>query len=127
MNGATYDTGALLAAEAGDARMWAKHRRLLEQRARPVVPAVVLAQAWRGGPQHRLSRLLASCRIEDFGNRPARDTGSALAASGTRDIVDAAVVVSALMRGDEVITSDADDLLHIAGALGRRIDVRPPP
>lgn len=27
------------------------------------IPAVVLAQAWRGGPQARLSRVLKSCDI----------------------------------------------------------------
>jgi hypothetical protein len=126
VSGTTYDTGALLAAEAGDARMWARHRRLLDRDVTPVVPAVVLAQAWRGGPQHLLSRLLGGCRIEDFGVTGARATGAALALSETHDIVDAAVVVSALGRKEEVITTDADDLRGIAGALGRRIDVRPP-
>src|SRR6202022_2852434 len=62
--GTTPDTRALLAptrGRGGRGGMWGRHRRLLEQRARPVVPSVVLAQAWRGGPQHRLARLLASC------------------------------------------------------------------
>jgi predicted nucleic acid-binding protein len=93
---------------------------------RLVVPAVVLAQAWRGGPQARLSTLLAKSTIEAFDETSARETGAALARSGTRDIVDGAVVVSALTRGDEVVTSDPDDLQSIAAALGRRLDLRPP-
>lgn len=90
-----------------------------------MVPSVVLAQAWRGGPQPMLSRLLNACAIEDFTERAARATGTALAADGSSDVVDG-VVVSALSRGDEVVTADAGDLARIAGAVGRRIDVRRP-
>ena len=45
MSGLTYDTGALLAAEANDRRMWALHRRTLERLHTPTVPAATLAQA----------------------------------------------------------------------------------
>jgi hypothetical protein len=124
MSKTTYDTGVLLAAEAGDDRVWVRHQRTLNGNRRPVVPTVVLAQAWRGGPQHRLSRFLRGCIIEDFDEDAARATGRALAASGTRDIVDAAVVVSALSRCDAVETSDPQDLRRIADAVGRRLDVR---
>ena len=58
MPGLTYDAGALLAGEASSRMVWALHRRLLERGVRPVVPAGVLGQAWRGGPQAELSRLL---------------------------------------------------------------------
>ena len=37
--------------EADDRRMWALHRRMLEQLHTPAVPAGVLAQAWRGALQ----------------------------------------------------------------------------
>jgi hypothetical protein len=57
--GVTYDTGALIAAESKDRALWALHRRTLERRLRPVVPAGVLGQAWRGGRQAELSRLLS--------------------------------------------------------------------
>ncbi len=51
--------------------------------------------------------------------RPARAAGTALAASGTGDVVDAAVVVvGAVARGDAVMTADPDDLRRIAQALG---------
>jgi predicted nucleic acid-binding protein len=125
VSGTTYDTGVLLAAEAGRPDVWTRHERMLIRRETPVVPTVVLAQAWRGGRQARLSRLLQKCRIEDFEESAARATGVALAASATRDIMDAAVVVSALSRGDRVDTCDPQDLLQIAGAIGRRLDVRP--
>jgi hypothetical protein len=32
-------------------------------RIRPIVPVVVLAQTWRGGPQHQISRVLQGCDI----------------------------------------------------------------
>lgn len=46
--GVTYDTGALLAAERNDRRMWALHAAFLTADVSPTVPAPVLAQAWRG-------------------------------------------------------------------------------
>lgn len=119
--GLTYDTGALLAAEANRREMWAVHARSLQRGARPVVPAAVLAQAWRGGPQAELSRLLRGCRIEDLDESRGRASGVACARAGTRDIIDAAVVVGAIARGDLVVTSDPDDLARIAAGLGTSV------
>ena len=119
--GTTYDTGALLAAEANRRELWVLHSRSLLRGERPVVPAPVLAQAWRGGPQAALSRLLHGCVVEDFDEARARAAGVVCARSGTRDIVDAMVVAGALARGDLVVSSDADDLERIASALGASI------
>ena len=47
-----YDTGALLAAERRNPDFLALHDEVTAARIRPLVPVVVLAQAWRGGPQH---------------------------------------------------------------------------
>ncbi|HET7131860.1 MAG TPA: PIN domain-containing protein [Gammaproteobacteria bacterium] len=116
--GTTYDSGALIAAEANRRELWSLHARSLVRGERPVVPAAVLAQAWRGGPQAALSRLLRGCRIEDFDEPRARAAGAVCARSGTRDVVDAAVVAGALARGDLVVTSDADDLERLSSALG---------
>lgn len=88
-----------------------------------MLPAVVLGQAWRGGPQARLSRLLHGCRVNPLTESQARAAGRALAASGTSDLIDAAVVVTALDRGDLVVTGDPDDLRRIAAALGRELVV----
>lgn len=89
--------------------------------ARNTAPAAVLAQAWRGGPQAALSRLLRGCRIEDLDEPRARAAGIVCARSGTNDIVDAAVVAGALARGDLIVTSDADDLERLSSALGSSI------
>jgi hypothetical protein len=117
MRGVTYDTGALIAAEARDIRLWSLHDETLARNVRPVVPTPVLAQAWRGGPQHNLGRLLKGCVIEAFAENAARDVGRLLAASRTVDVVDAAVVVSALLRGDVVVTTDPRDLRILADSL----------
>ena len=118
MTGLTYDTGALIAAECGSRQLWVLHRRALQRGILPTVPSVVLAQAWRGGRQAHLGRLLRGCRVASFGERDARATGAALAASGTSDVVDAGVVVGAGVRGDTIVTSDPRDLEVVATALG---------
>ena len=118
MPGITYDTGALIAAERGDRRLWALHRRALERGVVPCVPAGVLAQGWRGGPQPQMSRMLAGCRVEDLDETRARSAGAACAVAGTSDDVDAAVIVGAAARADLVVTSDAADLSRLRDALG---------
>lgn len=122
--GLTYDTGGLIAAARGDPKLWRLHRQALAWQIQPVVPAVVLAQAWRGGArQAHLARLLAGCRLVDFTAADGYLVGRALAASGTSDIVDAAVVVGALRRAEVVVTSDPQDLQQIADALGAPLTV----
>lgn len=125
--GVTYDTGALIAADRGERRIWARHRALLVRREVPVVPAAVLAQGWRGTPrQANLARLLAGCETETLDGIRAKATGRVAARAGTSDIVDATVVEGALRRRDLVISSDPDDLHAIATALGRHIDIDHP-
>ncbi len=123
MSGVTYDAGALIAAERDSKEVWSLHRRLSERGVRPTLPTVVLGQVWRGGPQARLSRFLRGCRIEAFTEQQARAAGRALSASEGRDLIDAAVVVGALARGDLVVSSDPDDLRRIATAIGGELAV----
>jgi hypothetical protein len=122
--GVTYDTGALVAADRGQRRQWARHRALLARRTVPVVPAPVLAQAWRGGSrQALLARLLAGCDIEALDDAQARAVGALAARAGTADIVDACVVEGAARRHDLVISSDPGDLHAIAAAGGHHLEV----
>ena len=125
--GVTYDTGALIAAERGERRMWTRHRALLTLREVPTVPAPVVAQSWRGGGrQALLSRLLAGCDVEALDDGHARSVGSLAARTATGDIVDACVVEGALRRHDLVVSSDEDDLQAIAAAVSRRLEVDRP-
>lgn len=125
--GVTYDSGALIAADKGERRMWARHRALLLRREVPTAPAPVVAQSWRGsGRQAQLARLLAGCYVESLDDVRARSAGDLAARASTSDVVDACVVEGALRRHDLVVSSDAGDLQLIASAVGRRLEVDHP-
>lgn len=125
--GVTYDSGALIAAERSERRMWARHRAFLATRVVPTVPAGVVAQIWRGGSrQAMLSRLLVGCDIEALDDGQARRVGPLAAKASTTDIVDASVVEGALRRADLVISSDREDLEAIATVAGRYLHVEGP-
>jgi predicted nucleic acid-binding protein len=116
-----YDTGALLAAERRNPDFLALHDEVTATRIRPIVPVVVLAQAWRGGPQHQISRVLKGCDIIPDDAITGRAAGVACAASGTADVVDAIVVATAVRHQAGVVTSDPDDLTRLADAIGVKI------
>ncbi len=123
MPGITYDAGALVAAERGNRLVWSLHRRALERGLRPTVPAGVLGQAWRGGSQAELSRLLKGCRIETLDETRARTAGDACGRARTADVIDATVAIGAIARGDLVVTSDRRDIKRLANALGASVEV----
>ncbi|WP_460820362.1 type II toxin-antitoxin system VapC family toxin [Microlunatus parietis] len=111
--------GVLLAIEANDRRMWAIHHLALEDGRRLIVPAVVVAQAWRDARrQVQLGRFLRSCEEVAIGPEVGRAAGALCGKAGTRDVVDACVIVVALARGAIVFTSDRGDLTHLAEASG---------
>lgn len=125
--GVTYDTGALVAADRGERRMWARHRALLMRRDVPAVPAPVVAQSWRGtSRQALLARLLSGCDVEALDDGQARSVGALAARAATADIVDACVVEGALRRRDLVVSSDEGDLQSIASAVSRRLEIDHP-
>ena len=124
MPGIVYDTGVLLAVERGSRTVARLHQQAVAAGVRPIVPANVLAEAWRGGPQPPLSLLLKGCLVTALDDRLARATGAACAKAGTRDVVDASVVVTAAALGAVVVTSDPDDLTHLADAISVPLTVR---
>lgn len=122
--GVTYDSGALLAAERNDRRMWALHAGFLALGVTPVVPAPVLAQVWRGGGrQANIARVLAMTKVEAMTTDLAKAIGILAGRSGHYDVVDVAVVEGALRRGDSVVTADSEHLRAIADAVGVRLRV----
>jgi hypothetical protein len=126
MSGVTYDTGALVAAERNDRDMWALHTGYLREGIVPVIPAPVLAQAWRGGArQAHLARLLSACQVEPMSEEQARDVGVLSGKSGHDDIVDVAVVEGAIRRDDAVATSDENHIRMIAAKVGRTLWIEP--
>lgn len=125
MPGLIYDTGALVAAERRQPVIWRLHDRANAAGIVPVVPVVVLAHAWRGGPQHNLSRLLRGCRIMPDDEITGRAAGRACAATATSDVVDALVVVTAIHLTAPVVTTDPDDLARLASSLGATLALHP--
>ena len=124
MPGVTYDTGALLAAERNDRRMWALHAGFLAEEVVPIVPAPALAEAWRGGPrQAGLSRLLLMCAVEPMTEDQARRVGVLAGKARHEDVVDVAVAEGAVRRGDAVVTSDEDHIQRIADAVRVRLRI----
>ncbi len=53
-------------------------------------------------------------RVEPVDDELARQAGELLAATGSRDAVDAIVVASAARRRDDVVTSDRMDIASLA-------------
>lgn len=123
MTGLTYDTGALIAAENDNRLFWALHKAALNRGLTPTVAAGVLGEAWRGGPQARLSRLLKGCRVEPLTEPQARAVGVLAARSGLDDTVDLAVAEGALRRGDVVVTSNRRHIEQAAQGAGRGLAI----
>jgi hypothetical protein len=120
-----YDAGALVAAERGSDRFRVLHNYCLQQDVSPVVPAPVLAQAWRGSSrQVHLVKALRGCFIEATSEMIARNAGLILGRAKCSDAVDAIVVATALARDALVVTSDPDDIALLWGASG--IGSKPP-
>ena len=122
-NGLTYDTGALIAAERDERILWSLHRAALGRGIAPTVPVGVLAEAWRGGPQHQMSRLLKGCRVESMNELQARAVGTLIGRSGLADIVDVVVVEGAGRRRDAVVTSNRSHIEQVVNAAGESISI----
>lgn len=116
MIGVVFDAGALIAFERNDRSVVMLVKRLLALRAKVVVPAGVVGQVWRdGGRQARLARLLGApiAVVEPLDDRRARAAGQLCGLAGTRDVVDASVVLSARAHELPIATSDPDDLRRL--------------
>jgi len=124
MGGVTYDTGALVAGERDNRRMWALHAGYLAEEVIPTVPAPVLAEAWRGGSrQASLSRFLRMCDTEPMSEDQAKNVGVLAGKSDHDDIVDVCVVEGAIRRGDAVVTSNATHIRKVAEGAGARLRI----
>jgi len=122
--GLVYDTGALIAADGNDRRMWALHARAIQRGVLPIVPAGCVVEAWRGRRQTGLSRLLDGCEIEPLAADPAKRAGALRRTlADVIGPIDATVVESAVRRGAAVVTSDRGDIEHLAVAARRRVQI----
>ena len=110
--GLTFDTGALIALERRHQRIARVYRAAVSDRLPVTVPAVVIAEWWRGRSDAR-EIVLGGLRVETTTSALARVAGEALAAIPGATVVDAIVMASAAQRGDIVYTSDFKDLQRL--------------
>lgn len=110
--GATFDTGMLIALERRRQRAWAVYRRLRERKAVVTIPTPVLGEWWRGTTDLR-EALCLSAHLQPLTDTIARLAGDALAAVPGAGTIDAFVMSTASLRGDIVFTSDFDDLQRL--------------
>ncbi len=107
------DAGALIAFERADPRMRALLREAARAKAKLVVPSGVVAQVFRNrARQVPLCALLdtESTTVPVLDRTLAEAAGSLCGRVGTRDVVDASVVLVAKRERAIIITSDVDDL-----------------
>lgn len=112
MAGLTFDTGALVALERRRQRMRRVLATAIRDNLRVSVPAVVIAEWWRGRTD-LADDVLAAVDVEPMDEDLAKAAGEALAAVKRATAVDAIVMASAARRGDVVYTSDFDDLSRL--------------
>jgi predicted nucleic acid-binding protein len=112
--GLTFDTGALIALERRHQRMARVYATAVGDGIVVTVPAVVVAEWWRGRSDAR-ETILRGVRVEDTTVALARLAGEALAAIRGATAIDALVMASAARRGDIVYTSDLSDLERLRG------------
>lgn len=118
------DSGALIALERNDRAMWLRLKAAQLAGNVPVTHGGVVGQAWRGGGprQALLAKALAGLEVRGLDEELGRRAGELLALARTKDVVDAALVVVAA-DGDDILTSDADDLAPLATLLGRHVEL----
>lgn len=120
------DAGALVAVERDDratiARLAAAQRHGVGLRTN----AMVLSQVWRDGRgrQASLARFLRAVDVRTLADGDGRSAGALLGRSGTSDPIDATVVLMAA-PGDRILTSDPEDIRHLADAAGKAIVIIP--
>lgn len=115
------DAGALIAIDRNDratvARVLAADEDEDELKAHPMV----VAQVWRDGRrQANLSRFLLGVRIVEIDDELGRRCGELLGKAHTADPIDAAVVLISNV-GEAILTSDPEDLRHLATVARRKL------
>jgi predicted nucleic acid-binding protein len=119
-----YDAGVFVAAERSNREVWADHRIRLELGIVPLTTGPVVAQVSRSDRQAQLRRFLRGCEILAFSPDQAHEVGAILAKSGTSDVVDAHLVITAATTTSAVLTSDLADLRKVAQQLVRPVSIR---
>lgn len=119
------DAGALIAIERGEHDVIALIAGERRDGRTPVTHGGVIGQVWRGGArQAMLSRILTGVEVVALDETLGRRAGVLLARVSGSDVIDAAVVLLAV-DGDDILTSDPDDLATLAAAGDLYVDLIP--
>jgi len=119
-----YDAGVFVAAERNDREVWADHRARLELGLMARTTAPVVAQVSRSARQVQLRRMLRGCEIAGFGPDDSHEVGALVGKASTSDVVDAHLAIVASRRQATVITSDIEDLRHLADQLPTHVRIQ---
>lgn len=120
------DAGALVALERNDRAMWRRLKAELLAGEAPLTHGGVLARVWRGGRDRQapLARALPGIDVRGLDANLGRRAGLLLGRAASADAIDAAVVTIAV-DDDRIVTSDPENIEHLARAAGLRVDVIP--
>jgi hypothetical protein len=118
------DSGALIALEKSDRVMWRRLKAALLAKSVPVSHGGIVGQVWRGGGprQALLARALEGIDVRPLDDNLGRAAGYLLAQAGSDDVIDAALVLLA-DDGDDIVTSDPEDIEPLAARLGRHVEL----
>jgi hypothetical protein len=120
------DAGAFVAVERGDREVVALVKRERLAGRAPITSGGVVAQVWRGGHgrQAPVARLLAGVDVAPIDDSLGRRAGILLARADRSDAIDATVICLAA-DGDDILTSDPDDLRTLAEVAGIHVELIP--
>lgn len=114
-SGVVLDAGAFIAVERS-APVMSRFIAYADRHDTPMVTSAgVIAQVWRGGrdKQVPLAFVVGRTHVVELDHPTARLLGLVLGLTGTRDPIDAHVVLLARERGWPILTSDPEDLRKI--------------
>ena len=117
------DAGALIAVERMSRDVIALIKRERRAGRAPITHGGIVGQVWRdGGRQANLARLLPGLDVEALDAELGSRAGALLARSRSTDVIDAALALLA-QDGDEILTSDPEDMRVLIAASGVDADV----
>jgi predicted nucleic acid-binding protein len=115
--GLTLDAGALIAYERAAPEIVKILQLAFDRDVTPTIPAVVLAEVWRGDAKDaRVARLLNWCVVETLDESRAQAAGRLRRSTAGAGAVDACVAIGVRERGDAIATSDPGDMRPLLGS-----------
>jgi hypothetical protein len=120
------DAAAFIALERNERPMWTRLKASVQLGEPPVTHGGVVGQVWRGSPrQARLATALAGIDVKPLDRDLGRSAGELLAGCGLSDVIDAALARLTL-DGDEIITSDREDMEILLAATRQHVELLRP-